>query len=39
LYLDCLENKCLINRNTPNDLKYRERLLFDEECKDLVTEK
>lgn len=23
LYLDCLENDCLINKNIPNDLKYR----------------
>ena len=23
LYLDCLENDCLINRNIPNDKKYR----------------
>ncbi|MEK5175540.1 hypothetical protein NST63_20310 [Heyndrickxia sp. FSL W8-0496] len=30
LYLDSLKNKCLINM-IPNDLKYRERLLSDEE--------
>lgn len=39
LYLDCLENNCLINRNIPNDLKYRGRILSDEEWKDLVTDK
>ncbi|MFS0824345.1 hypothetical protein [Bacillus sp. 1P02SD] len=27
LYLDCLENECLLNKNIPNDLKYRQRLL------------
>lgn len=27
LYLDCLENDCIINKNIPNDLKYREKLL------------
>lgn len=27
LYLDCLENDCMINKNIPNDLKYREKLL------------
>jgi len=37
LYLDCLENKCLVNWNIPNDLKYRERLLTDEEWNDLFT--
>jgi hypothetical protein len=26
LYLDSLENDCLINKNIPNDLKYRVRL-------------
>lgn len=31
LYLDCLENKCFINKNIPNDLKYRKRLLSDDE--------
>ncbi|WP_077701973.1 hypothetical protein [Virgibacillus dokdonensis] len=39
LYLDCLENKCLINRNIPNALKYRERLLSDSEWKILFTDK
>lgn len=39
LYLDCLENKCLINKNIPNDLKYRERLLSVGEWKDLFTDK
>jgi hypothetical protein len=37
LYLDCLENKCLINKNIPNDLKYRERLLSDEEWEGLFS--
>lgn len=27
LYLHCLENKCIVNDNIPNDLKYREKLL------------
>ena len=27
LYLECLENDCIINKNIPNDLKYREKLL------------
>lgn len=27
LYLYCLENDCMINKNIPNDLKYREKLL------------
>jgi hypothetical protein len=35
LYLDCLENNCLINKNIPNDLKYRNRLLTDAEVKQL----
>ncbi len=35
LYLDCLENECLINRNIPNDLKYRRRLLSSDELKEL----
>lgn len=26
LYLECLENDCIINKNIPNDLKYREKL-------------
>lgn len=38
LYLDCLENKCLINKNIPNDLKYRERLLSDEEWEGLFSD-
>ncbi|MEB2492878.1 hypothetical protein SOP93_17070 [Peribacillus frigoritolerans] len=33
LYLDCLENKCLINKNIPNDLTYRQRLLSDNEMR------
>lgn len=39
LYLDCLENNCLINRNIPNDLEYRTRLLSDEEEKELLFNK
>ncbi|MFX4263425.1 hypothetical protein ACOBQJ_14670 [Pelotomaculum propionicicum] len=39
LYLDCLENKCLINKNIPNDLKYRRRLLSDDELKELLSDK
>ncbi|KAA0786802.1 hypothetical protein [Bacillus sp. BB56-3] len=31
LYFDCLENKCLINKNIPNELKYRRSLLSNEE--------
>ena len=26
LYLECLESDCIINKNIPNDLKYREKL-------------
>ncbi|MCY6482820.1 hypothetical protein OW763_00410 [Clostridium aestuarii] len=39
LYLECLEHKCLINKNIPNDLKYRERLLSDDERKKIFTDK
>lgn len=39
LYLDCLENKCLINKNIPNDLKYRKRLLSDDEWNELFSVK
>lgn len=39
LYLDCLENKCLINRNIPNDLRYRKRLLSDDEWKKSLPDK
>lgn len=38
LYFDCLESKCLINKNIPNDLKYRDRLLSDEELSDLLSD-
>jgi len=31
LYLDCLENKCLLNKNIPNDRKYRIKLLSEYE--------
>jgi hypothetical protein len=27
LYQDCLENKCRLNKNIPNDLRYRQKLL------------
>ncbi|HDR7761337.1 hypothetical protein [Bacillus cereus] len=36
LYCDCLENKCLLNKNIPNELKYRRSLLSNEEWKELV---
>ncbi|QYF82344.1 hypothetical protein KY492_25960 [Brevibacterium sp. PAMC21349] len=39
LYLDCLENKCLINKNIPNDFKYRQRQLSDDELKELFSDK
>ena len=39
LYMDCLENKCLINKNIPNDLKYRSRVLSDEEWRKLIFDK
>ncbi|GAA0735337.1 hypothetical protein [Clostridium oceanicum] len=39
LYLECLENNCMINKNVPNDLKYRERLLSDDEEKELFNNK
>ncbi|MDU4546842.1 MAG: hypothetical protein E6Y69_08585 [Clostridium botulinum] len=39
LYLECLENKCPINKNIPNDLKYRTRLLSDDEWKKLFSDK
>ena len=39
LYLDCLENKCLVNKNIPNSLQYREKLLSDDEMKELFDNK
>lgn len=36
LYLDCLENNCLINKNIPNELKYRERLLSDDQLNEIL---
>ncbi|HFU7058146.1 TPA: hypothetical protein ACGN81_005246 [Bacillus cereus] len=39
LYFDCLENKCLLNKNIPNELKYRRSLLSNEEWKELVSYK
>ena len=38
LYFDCLENKCSVNKNIPNDLKYRDKLLSDEELSELIKE-
>ncbi len=35
LYLECLEHNCLINKNIPNSLEYRERLLSDAEKEEL----
>lgn len=37
MYFDCLNNKCVLNKNIPNDLKYRDRLLTAEEYTDLIT--
>jgi len=34
-YLDCLNHKSCINKNIPNSLKYRERLLLDDEMREL----
>lgn len=39
VYLHCLENRCLINKNIPNDLKYRTRLLSSNEWKELFSDK
>lgn len=39
LYLDCLENKCSINKNIPNDLQYRKILLCYDELEELFTDK
>ncbi|QFQ28922.1 MULTISPECIES: hypothetical protein [Bacillus cereus group] len=39
LYFDCLENKCLLNKNIPNELKYRRSLLSNEVWEDLVSYK
>ncbi|MED1105015.1 hypothetical protein [Bacillus paramycoides] len=39
LYLDCLENKCIINKNIPNELKYRNRLLQVDEMNELLSDK
>jgi hypothetical protein len=35
LYLHALENKSELNRNIPNELRYRERLLTKEELIEL----
>ncbi|MBJ8030674.1 hypothetical protein [Bacillus cereus group sp. N21] len=39
LYLNCLENKCIANENIPNDLKFRRRLLLEDEMKELFSGK
>lgn len=36
LYQECLENKCSINKNIPNDLKYRLITLLGDEYNDLI---
>lgn len=38
LYLEALTRKSLLNKNIPNELKYRMRLLSEEECKELFME-
>lgn len=38
LYLDCLGNECLLNKNIPNDLKYRRRKLSSDEWNKLLSE-
>ena len=35
LYFDSLKNKCLLNKNVPNDLLYRDRILSVEEINNL----
>ncbi|MCM3032842.1 hypothetical protein [Niallia sp. MER 6] len=37
LYLECLENKSLLNKNLPNELIYRQKLLSDKELIQLLT--
>lgn len=36
LYFDCLENKCLVNKNIPNSLDFRVTLLSEEELVELL---
>lgn len=36
LYHDCLKYPCVVNRNIPNTLDYRERVIPEEEWSDLV---
>lgn len=36
LYQECLENKCSLNKNIPNDLKYRHMILSDDEYSNLI---
>ncbi|WP_455796992.1 hypothetical protein [Clostridium butyricum] len=38
LYLNCLENNCLLNGNIPNDLRYRRKLLTNDKLKELICE-
>lgn len=38
LYFDCLESKSRVNKNIPNEFKYRDRLLSDEELEELIKE-
>ena len=38
LYFDCLENKCPVNKNSPNNLAYRDRFLSREEIEELNKE-
>ena len=38
LYFECLGNNCLLNKNIPNDLKFRDTLLTDEHRKELLKE-
>ncbi|MDD2371637.1 MAG: hypothetical protein PHQ32_06530 [Firmicutes bacterium] len=30
LYFECLDNKCILNKNIPNDIKYRDKLLTED---------
>ena len=37
-YLECLDYKTIINRNIPNDMKYREHLIPSDELKELYSD-
>lgn len=39
LYLDALTQKCLLNKNIPNDLEYRLQVLSDDQFNELFKEK